>query len=124
MAEYAMKQVLILRHDLGMRRGKSVTQGAHASMLTLLPVLFGERSLSKKEKAWLEDGMSKITVRVDSLDELMALKDLADEAAIQAHMITDRGYTEFKGEPTITALAIGPDAVERIDAITGHLKLL
>jgi hypothetical protein len=34
------------------------------------------------------------------------------------------GRTEFGGVPTKSCLAMGPDEYERIDAITGHLKLL
>ena len=39
-------------------------------------------------------------------------------------IITDAGKTEFKGEATNTAVAIGPAWAEDIDSITGHLSLL
>jgi PTH2 family peptidyl-tRNA hydrolase len=38
-------------------------------------------------------------------------------------MIQDSGRTEFHGQPTLTACAIGPDLAERIDEITGDLTL-
>lgn len=119
-----MKQVIVIRRDLQMRQGKAIAQGSHASMATLIPVLMGQRKLSKKEKAWLEDGQAKIAVKVDSLEELLDLQKKARELGIEAHTITDRGYTEFKGEPTVTSLAIGPDTVERVNEVTAHLKLL
>jgi peptidyl-tRNA hydrolase, PTH2 family len=31
-AEKRIKQVIVMRHDLKMRRGKQIAQGAHASM--------------------------------------------------------------------------------------------
>jgi peptidyl-tRNA hydrolase, PTH2 family len=40
------------------------------------------------------------------------------------YLITDAGHTEFKGVPTKTCLAIGPNDVDEIDVVTGHLKLL
>ncbi|NJO65883.1 MAG: hypothetical protein HC836_49780, partial [Richelia sp. RM2_1_2] len=36
----------------------------------------------------------------------------------------DRGNTEFHGKYTETCLVIGPDYSNRIDEITGKLKLL
>ncbi len=41
-----------------------------------------------------------------------------------ASTVTDRGDTEFHGEPTVTCIAIGPGEDSDIDEITGHLKLL
>ena len=38
-------------------------------------------------------------------------------------LCVDAGRTEFHGVPTATCCAIGPDWPERIDPITGHLKL-
>jgi PTH2 family peptidyl-tRNA hydrolase len=53
----------------------------------------------------------------------MEIYNKAKEAGLEVHIITDSGRTEFK-EPTKTCLAIGPDLSEKIDTITGHLKLL
>jgi PTH2 family peptidyl-tRNA hydrolase len=39
-------------------------------------------------------------------------------------LIIDSGKTEFGGVPTKTCLAIGPDYSEKIDKVTGNLKLL
>ncbi len=75
-------------------------------------------------QAWLSDGFAKICYRVDSENELLAIRDLASQQGLEVHMITDSGKTEFHGVPTNTCLAIGPDESSKIDAITGELKLL
>ena len=36
MSERAVKQVIVMRKDLNMRKGKMIAQGAHASMRVLL----------------------------------------------------------------------------------------
>jgi len=43
---------------------------------------------------------------------------------VECHVITDNGKTEFGGIPTKTCLALGPDLSEKIDEVTGDLKLL
>ena len=124
-----IKQVIVMRHDLKMRRGKQIAQGAHASMAFLTRRLqkYGHTSLancSKAEREWLTDGFAKVCCRVDSEEELLAIRDKAIDAGLEVHLVTDSGKTEFHGEPTNTCLAIGPDCVEKIDPITGDLELL
>ncbi len=129
------KQVIVIRKDLGMRKGKMIAQGAHASMKAILDLMdvsdwgpYVERSMViQKHKPlyeWLEGKFAKIVVSVDSEQELFDIKKKAEEAGIPCALITDSGKTEFHGEPTHTSVAIGPDEVEKIDKITGHLKLL
>lgn len=43
---------------------------------------------------------------------------------LNVSLVTDSGRTEFGGVPTKTCLAIGPNKIEEIDKITGHLPLL
>lgn len=114
-----MKQIIIMRKDLGMRAGKMVAQGAHASMGALL----SHRDDSRVTE-WLCNSFTKVCVRVDSLDELMDTYIAAIEAGLIVSLVTDNGLTEFHGEKTITCCAIGPDTPEKLDPITGSLKLL
>lgn len=118
------KQVIVMRTDLNMRKGKMVAQGGHAVALSLLVVdevtIEGERIM----EAWIDDGMRKICVGVDSAEELEAICSAATTAGLTVAKVTDRGDTEFNGVPTLTCAAIGPDVSEKIDAITGSLKLL
>lgn len=124
-----IKQVICMRHDLKMRRGKQIAQGAHASMAFLCDRLREEGAISlddfsEVERTWLSAAFAKVCCRIDSEDELMEIHDKAVAAGLEVHLITDSGRTEFHGQPTRTCLAIGPDLAEKIDEITGHLQLL
>ena len=136
-----IKQVILIRKDLKMRRGKEIAQGSHASMQFLteqittqineqtLSTTPSENSLplntsinlSSTEAFWLSRGMAKVCLRVDSEQQLIAYHDKAIAAGIKSFLITDSGRTEFNGQPTVTACAIGPDFVSKIDTITGEL---
>jgi peptidyl-tRNA hydrolase, PTH2 family len=124
-----IKQVICVRHDLKMRRGKQIAQGAHASMSFLCRRLQDAGSVllddfSEVERAWLTGSFAKVCCRVNSEEELLAIRDQAAEAGLEVHLITDSGKTEFHGVPTNTCLAIGPDVAEKIDPVTGELELL
>lgn len=125
------KQVIVVRKDLNMRKGKIAAQSSHASMGTLLnlsgPIYEGEIKINVEYPAvreWLLGRFTKVCVSVDSEDELLKIHDLAIRNGLNVKLIKDSGLTEFNGVPTLTCLAIGPDYPERIDPITGHLKLL
>ena len=111
-----------------MTKGKLAAQVAHASMAFLSNHLRDNKilswfKLSKAEKEWIENSFVKIVVGVDSLEDLLKVKNEADRRGIKAYIIKDEGRTEFK-EPTVTCLGIGPDYPELLSSITGHLKLL
>ena len=127
-----MKQVIVIRKDLKMRRGKEIAQGSHASIAFLtkrireaLGVMGNGVSimLSDVEKAWITGSFKKICCIVRSEEELLELHKKAEEAGLVSSLIQDSGATEFHGEPTNTCLAVGPDEDEKIDKITGHLDL-
>ena len=126
-----MKQVILIRRDLKMRRGKEIAQGSHASMAFMVrrmrsvPLLKRRVSLALNdaEMYWITKGMAKVCLKVNSEEELMAHHEKALAAGLESHLIRDSGKTEFNGVPTVTACAIGPDEPERIDAITGELSL-
>lgn len=130
-----VKQVIIIRKDLNMRKGKIVSQSCHASMKVILDRFTKTKNgvtqswgltLTEQDPVyyWLNGSFTKIVVSVDSLEELEALELKALEHNIITAKITDEGRTEFKGVPTITALAIGPSWSSKIDSITKHLNLL
>jgi PTH2 family peptidyl-tRNA hydrolase len=137
---YEVKQVIVMRKDLNMRKGKMIAQGAHASMKVILDMMEvsvhqgspGQQlitySLTGRESSplikWLEGSFAKICVSVDSEAELLDTYKKAQEANLPVALITDSGLTEFNGVPTNTCIAIGPGNREDIDKITGHLKLL
>lgn len=115
------KQVIVMRSDLNMRKGKCIAQGSHASMAFLTKNY--PRQLSEIQKEWLENSFTKICVKVQSEQELLDIEKRAIENNIECHVITDNGKTEFDGVPTKTCLALGPDKSSVLDKITGHLSL-
>jgi PTH2 family peptidyl-tRNA hydrolase len=129
----AVKQVILIRKDLKMRRGKEIAQGSHASMDFLVAPLRAQLEAGKTggfqidltpaQLAWLTRGTAKVCLQVASEAELLAHHESALRAGLASHLILDSGRTEFGGTPTYTACAIGPDATERIDAVTGGLSL-
>jgi PTH2 family peptidyl-tRNA hydrolase len=127
-----VKQVIVIRRDLRMRRGKEIAQGAHASMLWLADRVLQRMTpagtvsrveFSEAERTWLTTSFRKVTVKVGSEAELMAVYEKAIEAGLLVYLITDRGLTEFGGVPTHTCLGIGPDYDDLIDPVTGDLEL-
>lgn len=117
-----VKQILIIRRDLKMRRGKEVSQGAHAALNAYRNLIStGTVESYGVEVRWLEQGQTKITVRVDNEEELFYLYNRALDKGLPCALIQDAGRTEFKG-PTHTAVAIGPWYAEEVDEITDELK--
>ena len=110
-----------------MRRGKEIAQGSHASMAFLVGRLRGVGTnstvvaLDPIAAAWVDKGMAKVCLRVNSEQELKDLHEQALAHGLKSHLITDSGRTEFAGVPTLTACAIGPDTAEKIDQVTGGL---
>lgn len=123
------KQVIVIRKDLKMRRGKECAQSGHAALAFLTRRLhsYGDGEykvqLNQAEQAWIDSSFAKICLQVNSEQELLDIEAKALAAGIECHMVIDAGRTEFNGVPTRTCLALGPDFVDKIDAITGGLKL-
>lgn len=112
-----MKQVILIRQDLKLPKGKLAVQASHSSV----------EAVQKSSKAvlskWRAEGSKKVVLKVKDLDELMEYKQQAENLNLKTALITDAAKTFFK-EPTITCLAIGPDKDEKIDKVTGKLKML
>ncbi len=145
------KQVIIIRTDTDpkMRKGKMIAQGAHASLAVVLdmmrdydpwtdrdmyqyihrfkPKRYREKHLKIEEgtplQQWLDIKFKKIVVGGTKKQIVEAYQE-AKRQNIPCALIEDVGDTEFNGELTITACAIGPDLPEKIDTITGKFQLL
>ena len=127
--ERAAKQVIVMRKDLGMRKGKMIAQGAHASLKVLLDAggLDGERfsfAMTPGMAKWLSGRFTKVCVSVDSEAALDAIVEKARAAGVPCALVVDAGQTEFHGVPTKTCCAVGPAWTDEVDAVTGGLPLL
>ena len=127
-----VKQVIVMRTDLNMRKGKMCAQAAHASMKVIIDQNISQWRNDRLEvcydsvmRAWLAEGtFKKIVVGIGSEVELLDLFMRAHEQNIHHALIKDNGLTEFNGVPTITCIALGPEYSDKLDLLTGHLKLL
>jgi PTH2 family peptidyl-tRNA hydrolase len=116
-----IKQVIVVRSDLKMGKGKIAAQVAHAA---LDAADTGRRKHPTWYDSWREHGQAKVVVKTDGGEP--ALDDLqkrARAAGLPSALIQDRGLTQL--DPgTTTCLAIGPAPSDAIDRLTGELKLL
>ena len=112
-----MKQVIVIRIDLGMSVGKLAAQACHASVTAA----FAARHANIK--LWLAEGQTKILLQAGSADVLLNLLDKCISLDLDHALISDAGRTEL-AEGTLTALAVGPDHDKVIDQVTGALPLL
>ncbi len=112
----AYKQVLIIRQDLQLPKGKACVQAAHASVEAVL------KSDLEIVKDWRKQGMAKIALKIKDESELLKYLQLAKDAGLTTALITDAGRTVV-APGTKTCAAIGPDDEKKIDAITGSLPL-
>lgn len=126
-----VKQVIVVRRDLKMRRGKEIAQGSHASGAWLMEAVArwvgpdgrAMVELDPVARLWVTGSWRKVTLQVRSEEELVELHESARALGLRSHLVRDSGRTEFGGVPTLTALAIGPDLAADIDRVTGHLDL-
>ena len=114
------KQVIVVRTDLKMGKGKLAVQVAHASVSALQ---LCRKYKSRWVESWFSENQRKICVKINSEDDLRVLKGKIDYAGIPNALIEDAGLTQL--EPgTVTCLGIGPVPSEVVDRYTGDLKLL
>lgn len=112
-----MKQVIVVRNDLKMSKGKVAAQACHACLGSY------KKADPIKIKNWEREGEKKVIVKVNSLEELVEIKEIAKKNNVPNYMVKDAGRTELPAS-TITCLGIGPDDDAIIDKVTQNLKLL
>ncbi len=115
MVEY--KQVILVRQDLKLPKGKLSAQVAHAAV----------ESFTKCTKiiqdSWRLQGQKKVVLKVESEKELRYFLIEAKNLNLPVGLITDAGRTCI-APGTTTCLGIGPASEDVIDTLTGNLSLL
>ena len=111
------KQVIVVRKDLKLGRGKIAAQVAHASV--------GSMKAADKSAVdeWELEGSKKVVLKVDGLKELNELRKAAKSENIPYFVVRDAGFTQTKSG-TVTCMGIGPEKEGNVDKITKDLKLL
>lgn len=125
-----IKQVIVVRTDLGISKGQMIAMGAHASMAIITNRLGdieddGQLGLGPQDdwdwyeavRPWLTGKFTKIVLGIKGGPELRAIYDAAREDNVVCSLIDDENIG-------VAAVALGPDKEERVNPITGHLKLL
>ena len=140
---YKSKQMIVMRRDLRMRKGKIAAQAGHACVEAVLMALAREGRLDQVRvmpsqnwvylddagtietplSRWFDAGVAKVCVYVDGEEALLDLARRGRELGFAVALVRDAGYTEFHGEPTYTCLAFEPLMPEQIDPLTGGLPL-
>lgn len=111
------KQVIVVRKDLDLSKGKMAAQVAHASLEAY------KRAKTTTIMEWELSGSKKVVLRVDALDELKDIYKKAKDMKLPISIISDAGRTHLKSG-TITCVGIGPEKEVIIDKLTKHLKLV
>jgi len=136
-----VKQVIVIRKDLNMRKGKIAAQVAHAAMKVFFDrMIFTEQlshnatkkievakigPITPEMKKWMVGAFTKVVVSVNSEEEIYDLAKRATDLDILLHaVIIDSGFTEFHGNKTTTCIALGPDKSKKIDELTRDLPLI
>lgn len=123
-----IKQVIVVRKDLNLKKTELAAQVATASMGFLLENNESERSdeinvkLSNEEALWLNGSYEKIIVGVDSEKDLKDLIFKAELEGIGVYPVLGKYKGKFDDDSVLMCAALGPDDSKIIGNVTGHLK--
>ena len=112
-----IKQVIVIRKDLKLDKGKTAVSVAHASLEAY------RKSTAVLRKKWEAYGMKKVVLKANNLYTLKRLYFNAKKDGLPCFLVRDAGKTRVR-PGTITALGIGPAESSKIDRVTGRLKML
>lgn len=112
-----------MRADLGMNHGKCISQAGHAYLGAFINANAELQSAYHAE--FPEHPGTKICLSAKNLHALLKAKEQAEAAGIPTYLVTDTGCANFfNGEPTITALGLGPAYRDQIKQITKRFQLM
>jgi peptidyl-tRNA hydrolase, PTH2 family len=114
-----LKQVILVRADIEMGRGKAAAQVGHAAVSSYLECLKAHKDIASE---WLEMGQRKIVLKVDTEEALMKFYEAFKFKKIPCSLVSDAGLTQLP-PGTKTALGVGPWKSADIDILTRGLKL-
>ncbi|KAF9331363.1 hypothetical protein BG006_005759 [Podila minutissima] len=107
-----------LHEEFKMAR-KAAAQCCHATLANYKELA---KKAPKTLKQWEYCGQAKVTLKIDSEEDMLLLQAQAMSLGLAAHSIRDAGRTQIAAGSR-TVLAVGPGPVSIINSVTGHLKL-
>ena len=114
------KMVIVVRTDLGMSKGKTAAQVAHAAVNCAF-------AAKKKDPdaldRWMSNAYPKIVLKAQDEGEIFEIKMTADALGIVNSVVTDAGRTEI-APGSVTCIGLGPAPASKIDKVTGELSML
>jgi PTH2 family peptidyl-tRNA hydrolase len=119
-SDFEYKQVIVVRTDIKMSKGKMAAQAGHAAVSA---AEYARVNRPEWWHPWITEGQCKIALKAGSEQELLELERKARNEKLPVALIVDRGLTEIPPNTT-TCLGIGPGPASKVDAVTGHLRLL
>lgn len=127
-----LKQVILVRKDLHMKRSEIAALVARASSEFLFENDEAERSdeisvkLTPQESEWMQTGSTRIVLGVTSGESMQSYLFKAEMAGIGCYPIMGSLAKEEDpvGTSTVVCASLGPDDADKLDTITGKLKLL
>ena len=118
--DQSLKMVFVINHELKMGKGKIAAQVGHAAVKATLKS--GELRPELLD-AWLSTGQKKICVKAVDDHHIEQIETQAKQVNVLTSKIHDAGHTQIPAG-SLTVLALGPDEDEKLDDLTGELKLL
>lgn len=124
-----LKQVILLRRDMKLRRAEAAALASKASMTFIIEGDESDRGGSVKvdlsgiEAEWMLGSATRIVLGVASEESMRKLLLKAEIQGVSTYEIT--GVSDDKVDEGIQLIAasLGPDDGDKLDLITGNLKL-
>jgi peptidyl-tRNA hydrolase, PTH2 family len=111
------KQVIIIRNDLKLPKGKMCSQAAHAAVDAAF------KADKEDVKHWRNSGSRKIVLKVKDKGELYKYAQTSKDLGLPTSIITDAGRTVI-APGTVTCCGIGPVTEDKVDNIVKDLQMM
>lgn len=124
-----LKQVILLRRDMRLRRAEAAALSSKASMAFIVEGDESDQSgtvkvtLSGIEAEWMLGTSTRIILGVTSEDAMRKLLLKAELQGVSTYEITGSSSGKVDEGVQLIAAALGPDDSDKLDLITGNLKL-
>jgi len=125
-----IKQIIVIRKDLNLKKAKLAAYVAHISMKFLLDNNEANRGdeftikLSPEEAVWLREGSTPIVFGINSEDALRDMMFKAELDGIETYPLFVQDQNEFSGDNTLVCAAFGPASSQDLSGIMNKLKTI